>query len=163
MYVHVSFGTYIQDKSVTILSVCAQRYIQIQTCRIADEGRQRQRQQGARRRWRWRRQRALAWDHGWVGYGSSLGDELYGQGLGRWTSPRAGFLEDVVVECCERVAELCLKFVRGHGIEIMDFAHNNHLAFCWLMVQLYCLPTNKKNHLKIHQKSNERMEYIRQQ
>ena len=36
MYVYVSFCTYIQDKSVTMLSVCAQRYIQIQTCRIPD-------------------------------------------------------------------------------------------------------------------------------
>ena len=48
--------------------------------------------------------------------GSSLGDELAGQVLGRWTSPSAGSLEDVVVECGERVAELCPKFVRGHGI-----------------------------------------------
>jgi hypothetical protein len=48
--------------------------------------------------------------------GSSLGDKLAGQVLGRWTSPSAGFLEDVVVECCDRVAELCPKFVRGHGI-----------------------------------------------
>ncbi len=58
----------------------------------------------------------LAWDHGWVGHGSSLGDELAGQVLGRWTSPSAGFLEDVVVKCGERVTELCPKFVRGHGI-----------------------------------------------
>ncbi len=36
--------------------------------------------------------------------------------LGRWTSPSAGFLEDVVVEWSERVAELCPKFVRGHGV-----------------------------------------------
>jgi hypothetical protein len=36
--------------------------------------------------------------------GSSLGDKLAGQVLGSWTSPSAGFLEDVVVECCERVA-----------------------------------------------------------
>jgi hypothetical protein len=36
MYVPVSFCTYIQDKSVTMLSGCAQRYIQIQTCRIPD-------------------------------------------------------------------------------------------------------------------------------
>ena len=57
----------------------------------------------------------LAWDHGWVGHGSSLG-ELAGQVLGRWTSPSAGFLKDIVVECGERVAELCPKFVRGHGI-----------------------------------------------
>jgi hypothetical protein len=48
--------------------------------------------------------------------GSSLGDKLAGQVLGRWTSPSAGFLKDVVVECCERVAKFCLKFVRGHGI-----------------------------------------------
>ena len=68
---------------------------------------------GARLRWCWRRQRVLAWDHGWVGHGSSLGDELAGQVLGRWTSPSAGFLEDVVVEWSERVAELCPKFVRG--------------------------------------------------
>jgi hypothetical protein len=71
---------------------------------------------GARWRWRWCRQRVLAWDHGWVGHGSSLGDELAGQVLGRWTSPSAGFLEDIVVECGERVTELCPKFVRGHGI-----------------------------------------------
>jgi len=71
---------------------------------------------GARCRWRWCRQRVLAWDHGWVGHGSSLGDELAGQVLGRWTSPSAGFLEDIVVECGERVTELCPKFVRGHGI-----------------------------------------------
>ena len=37
MYVYVSFCTYIQDKSVTIMYVCAQRYIHIQTCRIPDE------------------------------------------------------------------------------------------------------------------------------
>ncbi len=71
---------------------------------------------GTRRRWRWRRQRVLAWDHGWVWHGSSLGDELAGQVLGCWTSPSAGFLEDVVVEWSERVAELCPKFVRGYGI-----------------------------------------------
>jgi hypothetical protein len=71
---------------------------------------------GARRRWRWRRQRVLAWDHGWVGHGSSLDDELAGQVFGRWTSPSAGLLEDVVVDCSERVAELCPKFVRGHVI-----------------------------------------------
>jgi hypothetical protein len=79
-------------------------------------GRQRQRRQRAQRRWRWCRQKVLAWDHRWVGHGSSLGDELEGQMLGRWTSPSAGFLEDVVKECGERVAELCPKFVRGHGI-----------------------------------------------
>jgi hypothetical protein len=40
------------------------------------------------------------WGHGWVqvGHGSSLGDELAGQVLGCWTSPSAGFLEDIVVE-----------------------------------------------------------------
>ncbi len=47
---------------------------------------------------------------------SSLGDELAGQVLDSWTSPSAGFLEDVVVEWSERVSELCPKFVRGHGI-----------------------------------------------
>ncbi len=67
---------------------------------------------------RWRRQRVLVWDHGWVGHGSSLSDELAGQVLGRWMSPSAGFLVDVVVECSERVAELCPKFVRGHGIQV---------------------------------------------
>jgi hypothetical protein len=36
MYVYVFFCTYIQDKSVTMLSVCAQKYIQIQTCRFPD-------------------------------------------------------------------------------------------------------------------------------
>jgi len=71
---------------------------------------------GARWRWRWGRQMVRAWDHGWVGHGSSLGDELAGQVLGRWTSPSAGFLEDIVVECGERVTELCPKFVSGHGI-----------------------------------------------
>jgi len=71
---------------------------------------------GARWRWCWCRQRVRAWDHLWVGHGSSLGDELAGQVLGRWTSPSAGFLEDIVVECGERVTELCPKFVRGHGI-----------------------------------------------
>jgi hypothetical protein len=80
---------------------------------------------GARRRWR--RQRELAWDHGWVGHGSSLGDELAGQVLGRWTSPSAGFLADVVVECGERVAELCPKFVMGHGIGFSTYQY--HLAF----------------------------------
>ncbi len=85
------------------------------------QARQRQRRQGARRYWRWRRQRVWAWGHRWVGHGSSLGasDELACQVpvLGRWTSPSAGFLEDVVVECGERVTELCSKFVRGHGIK----------------------------------------------
>jgi hypothetical protein len=71
---------------------------------------------GRSRARRWRRQRVRAWDHGWVGHGSSLGGELAGQVLGRWMSPSAGFLEYVVVECSERVAELCPKFVRGHGI-----------------------------------------------
>ncbi len=71
---------------------------------------------GARWRWRWCRQRALAWDHWWVGHRSSLGDEFAGQFLGSWTSPSAGFLEDIVVECGERVTELCPKFVRGHDI-----------------------------------------------
>ena len=47
---------------------------------------------------------------------SSLGDELAGQVLGRWTSPSARFLEDIVVECGERVTELYPKFVRGHGL-----------------------------------------------
>ena len=56
---------------------------------------------GAQLRWRWRHQRVLAWDHWWVGHGSSLGDELAGQVLGRWTSPSARFLEDVVVEWSE--------------------------------------------------------------
>jgi hypothetical protein len=42
--------------------------------------------------------------------------DVAGQVLGRWTSPSAGFLEDIVVECGERVTELCPKFVRGHGI-----------------------------------------------
>jgi hypothetical protein len=37
LYLYVSFCTYIQDKSVTMLSVCAQRYIQIQTCKVPDE------------------------------------------------------------------------------------------------------------------------------
>ena len=36
LYLYVSFCTYIQDKSVAMLSVCAPRYIQIQTCRIPD-------------------------------------------------------------------------------------------------------------------------------
>jgi hypothetical protein len=31
-------------------------------------------------------------------------------------SPSAGFLEDVVVKCSERVAELCPKFVRRYRI-----------------------------------------------
>ena len=82
----------------------------------------------ALRRWRWRRQRVLAWDQGWVWHGSSLGDELAGQVLGRWTSPSAGFLEDVVVEWSERVAELCPKFVRGHGIGFSTLQY--HLGFC---------------------------------
>ena len=47
---------------------------------------------GARWRWRWCRQRVRAWDHGWVGHGSSLGDELAGHVLGRWTSPAQDFL-----------------------------------------------------------------------
>ncbi len=70
---------------------------------------------GARWRWRWCRssQRVRAWDHGWVVHGRSLGDELAGQVLGLWTSPSTGFLEDIVVECGERVTELCRKFVRG--------------------------------------------------
>ncbi len=33
---YVSFCTYIQDKSVSMLYVCAQKYIHIQTCRIPD-------------------------------------------------------------------------------------------------------------------------------
>jgi hypothetical protein len=37
-------------------------------------------------------------------YWHVLGDKLAGQVLGCWTSPRAGFLEDVVVECGGRVA-----------------------------------------------------------
>ena len=78
--------------------------------------RQQRHRKGARRRWRWRRQRVRAWDHGWVGNGCSLGDELAGQGLGSGTSPSAGFLEDVVVEWSEKVVELGPKFVRGHGI-----------------------------------------------
>ncbi len=84
----------------------------------AVRGRQRQRRQGARWRWHWRRLRVRAWDHWWVWHGSSLGDEPAGQVLGRWTSPSAGFkfLEDAVVECGERVAELSPQFVRGHGI-----------------------------------------------
>jgi hypothetical protein len=77
---------------------------------------------GARWRWRWCRQRVRAWNNWWVGHGSSLGDELAGQVLGRWTSPSAGFLEDGVAECVERVAELCPKFVRGMA---SDFPHNN--------------------------------------
>jgi hypothetical protein len=36
LYVYVSFCSYIQDKSVTMLSVCAPKYIHIQTCRIPD-------------------------------------------------------------------------------------------------------------------------------
>jgi hypothetical protein len=71
---------------------------------------------GRGRERRWRRQRVWAWDHGWVGHGSSLADELARQVLGRWMSPSSGFLEDVVVERSERVAKLCPKFVRGHGI-----------------------------------------------
>ncbi len=71
---------------------------------------------GPRWCWCWCCQRVLAWDHWWVGHGSSLGDELAGQVLGRWMSPTARFLEDIVVECCERVTELCPKLVRGHGI-----------------------------------------------
>ncbi len=72
--------------------------------------------------WRWRRQSVLAWDHRWVRHGSSLGDELAGQVLGSWTSPSAGFLEDVVAECSERITELCLIFVRGMA---SNFPHNN--------------------------------------
>ncbi len=34
---YVFFCTYIQDKSVTMLSVCAQKYIQIQTCKVPDD------------------------------------------------------------------------------------------------------------------------------
>jgi hypothetical protein len=71
---------------------------------------------GARQRWPWRRQRVLAWDHWWVGHGSSLRDKLAGQVLGRWTSPSAGFLEDVVVECRRESQSPVQKFVRGHGI-----------------------------------------------
>ncbi len=39
--------------------------------------------------------------------------------LGHRTSPRAGFLEDVLVESRERFKELCPKFVRGYGIREM--------------------------------------------
>jgi hypothetical protein len=42
-------------------------------------------------------------------------DKRAGQGLGSWTSPRAGFLEDVLLESCERIAEIYPKFVRGYG------------------------------------------------
>ncbi len=50
------------------------------------------------------------------GHGCSLRDKLADQGLGHGMSPSAGFLEDVLVESSERVAELCTKFVSGHGI-----------------------------------------------
>jgi hypothetical protein len=48
-----------------------------------------------------------------------------GRQLGSWTSPRAGFLEDVLVERGERVAEFCRKFVRGYeqyasGIKFLE-------------------------------------------
>jgi hypothetical protein len=36
------------------------------------------------------------------------------------TSPRDGFLEDVLVESSERVEELCPKFVRAYGIEFLE-------------------------------------------
>ncbi len=53
-------------------------------------------------------------------HGSSLRCKLADQGLGHWTSSSAGFLEDVLVESSERVAELCTKFVSGHGIECLE-------------------------------------------
>ncbi len=40
--------------------------------------------------------------------------------LGNRTSPRAGFLEDVLVESRERFKELCPKFVRGYGTEFRE-------------------------------------------
>jgi hypothetical protein len=40
--------------------------------------------------------------------------------LGHRTSPRAGFLEDVLVESRERFKEPCPKFVRGYGIEFRE-------------------------------------------
>jgi hypothetical protein len=113
----------------------------------AVQRRQRQRWQGARLHWRWRRQKVLAWDHGWVGYGSSLDDELAGQGLGRWTSPSAGSLGDVVVVCGERlgVAELFLKFVRG---QLWIFHTTITLLFIDEFNSIVFQPT--KIHLKIH-------------
>ena len=50
----------------------------------------------------------------------SLGDELVDQGLGHWTTSSAGFLEDLLVECSERVVEFCPKCVRRHGIEFLE-------------------------------------------
>ncbi len=79
-----------------------------------------QRQQGqhwqwGQRHWWWRGWRVLANMQSWT-----LGDKLAGQGLGRRTSPRAGYLEDVLVESGERVEELCPKFVRGYGIKFLE-------------------------------------------
>ncbi len=82
-----------------------------------------------------------------VGPPVSLGDELAGQVLGRWTFPSAGFLEDVVEECCERVAELYPKFVSWGGMA-SDFPHNNITLVSverWIRFDcLECLPSKKK-------------------
>jgi hypothetical protein len=50
----------------------------------------------------------------------SIGDELAGQGLGRGTTSSAAFLEDLLVESCERVVEFCPKRVRRHGIKLIE-------------------------------------------
>ncbi len=55
----------------------------------------------------------------------TLGDELAGQVLGRWTSPSAGFLEDVVVECGESLRESQSSVQNSSGGMASDFPHNN--------------------------------------
>jgi hypothetical protein len=56
---------------------------------------------------------ASLWDRLRNWHRCSLGDKLAGQGLGSWTCPRAGFLEDVLIESSERVAEFCLNSSGG--------------------------------------------------
>ncbi len=55
-----------------------------------------------------------------AGKDAAFGDKPAGQGHGNGTSPSAGFLEYVLVEIGERTAELCLKIIRGHGIEFLE-------------------------------------------
>ena len=51
---------------------------------------------------------------------SSPRGKLADQGLGHGFSSSTGFLEDDLVESSQRVAELCTKFVSGHGIECLE-------------------------------------------
>jgi hypothetical protein len=55
-----------------------------------------------------------------AGKDAALVTNLLDKGMATGHSPSAGFLEDVLVEIGERIAELCPKIISGHGIKFIE-------------------------------------------